>query len=88
MKKDEVETISHKTETSISFICAFGYKVLYMVKGKRRIHDRYFLKNLDTGEEIDKTRKEFYSFCKKKFGNLRRGDPPVLNPTELEYDRF
>lgn len=88
MKKDEIETISWKTAKNISFICSFGYKVLYYTRGKNRKFDRYFLRNLDTGEKVDVLRKDFYSFCKKKFGNLRMGEPPMLNPTALEYDRF
>lgn len=83
--RDEIELIHNPYKTS--FICSFGYKILYVEKKTDNMDDIYFMKHED-GRSVVVTRKNFFEHVKKTFGGVKlTRRKPKLNPL-IMYDMF
>jgi len=83
--RDEIELISDPYRAS--FICSFGYKILYIEKKTDRLDDIFFLKP-EEGKSVVLTRKRFFEHVKNTFGGVKLTKrKPKLNPLVM-YDMF
>ncbi len=83
--KEEIEPISDPYRSS--FICSFGYKIIYIEKKSDRMDDIFYLQP-EEGRAVVVPRRDFFSHVSRKFGNVSlTSDVPVFNPL-ISYNMF